>query len=169
MWVLVCANCGIEAFWLQLLKYSSSEGETQLVYLASGASAELMTNVLFVPTEVVKCRLQLGTNPHRATGGVVPRSVNYHGAVDAVTTIVREEVRSQWLVSPLWDTYMCHDVLCRVLGGFGLVGRRLCCKTVCPQQYSSLRMKISNELCDMYRGEKPIQLSLLYVAGLRVD
>jgi hypothetical protein len=83
---------------MQLLKYSSSESQTQMVYLASGASAELMTNILFVPAEVIKCRLQLGTNPSRATGGVVSRTVNYRGAIDAATTIAREEVRVPFVV-----------------------------------------------------------------------
>jgi hypothetical protein len=44
-----------------------------------------------VPTEVVKSRLQLGRNPHNATGGWLKYTSNYTGTAHAVSSIVRSE------------------------------------------------------------------------------
>jgi hypothetical protein len=63
--------------------------------------------LLFVPADVVRCRLQLGSNPSRATGGLVARSQNYAGAVHAVRTIVKEEgVRALWQG---WNAYLAQE------------------------------------------------------------
>jgi len=73
------------------LRYAKTEQQRQGLYLACGAAAELACSAFVVPTEVVKCRLQLGANPHRATGGAVSRTMNYGGPFSAVSHIVRTE------------------------------------------------------------------------------
>ncbi len=87
--------------------FAKSERDKQVLYLLCGAGAELASASVFLPCEVVKCRLQLGENPARATGGVVSRTVNYRGPIDAVRCMVREEglasLWSGWRASILQD------------------------------------------------------------------
>ena len=62
-----------------------------LVILAAGASAELLTSVITIPSEVIKSRLQLGANPHRATGGLLEQTRNFAGIWDAGRCIYRRQ------------------------------------------------------------------------------
>ncbi|KAJ5134285.1 Mitochondrial carrier protein [Penicillium atrosanguineum] len=59
-----------------------------LAYLSGGFFADLAASVVYVPSEVLKTRLQLQgryNNPHFHSG------YNYHGTTDAFRTIVRKE------------------------------------------------------------------------------
>ena len=59
-----------------------------LAYLSAGFVADLAASPLYVPTEVLKTRLQLQgrfNNPHFVSG------YNYRSATNAVTTIIRQE------------------------------------------------------------------------------
>lgn len=59
-----------------------------LAYLSGGFFADLAASVVYVPSEVLKTRLQLQgryNNPHFKSG------YNYHGTADAFRTIVRQE------------------------------------------------------------------------------
>lgn len=53
--------------------------------------SEICSSVTNVPTEVVKSRLQLGRNPHNATGGWLKYTSNYAGTAHAISSIVRSE------------------------------------------------------------------------------
>lgn len=75
----------------KLLAFASSEQEKAMVYFVAGGTAEFLSSMLFIPLDVVKCRLQLGVNPDRATGGIVPRQTNYRGIVHALKEMAREE------------------------------------------------------------------------------
>jgi hypothetical protein len=78
------------------------------VVLAAGGAAEFTASMLFVPFDVIKTRLQLGANPSRATGGVVPDATNFRGMVDAGRQIVRREGwRGLWQG---WNSSLLQDV-----------------------------------------------------------
>ncbi|ETV73999.1 hypothetical protein, variant 3 [Aphanomyces astaci] len=62
-----------------------------VAFFAAGAFSELCSSVSNVPTEVMKARMQLGRNPHNASGGWTKETTNYRGMVDAMTSIVRAE------------------------------------------------------------------------------
>ena len=66
-------------------------GKESLVYLTAGACSELVSSVVSVPIEVVKCRMQLGRNPHAASGGRFPHETNYRHAFHASHTIITTE------------------------------------------------------------------------------
>lgn len=91
----------------QALPHATTEHQRQLVYAGAGVAAELMSSVIFVPTEVVKSKLQLGVNPYRATGGMVQATTNYRSAVEAVRHVTRTEgirgLFSGWHASLLTD------------------------------------------------------------------
>ncbi|RLN45597.1 hypothetical protein BBJ28_00016381, partial [Nothophytophthora sp. Chile5] len=67
------------------------ENQQGLVYFASGAASEALISAISVPSEVIKSRLQLGRNPHNASGGVVQSTRNYRGTTHAARSIVRSE------------------------------------------------------------------------------
>ena len=77
----------------QGLHWARTDTERNVVYLTSGAAAELLSALIFVPTEVIKCRLQLGENPYRATGGMVASRENYRNIRETVLGMARREVR----------------------------------------------------------------------------
>lgn len=67
------------------------------VILGAGAAAELVTTLLVLPSEVIKSRLQLGSNPSRATGGMVPSATNFRGMWHAGRSILHKEgARGLW-------------------------------------------------------------------------
>lgn len=61
-----------------------------VVYFTAGAMSELFASLVFVPLEVVKSRLQLGANPHRATGGIVASHTNFPSIRAALAGIYAE-------------------------------------------------------------------------------
>ncbi|DAZ95215.1 TPA: hypothetical protein N0F65_013060 [Lagenidium giganteum] len=67
------------------------EKQHGMVYFASGAMSEIVISTISVPTEVIKCRLQLGRNPNMASGGAVKYTRNYRGTLHAATSIIRSE------------------------------------------------------------------------------
>lgn len=68
-----------------------SERNAGVVYFLSGAASEILISSISVPTEVIKSRLQLGRNPHNASGGVIKYTRNYNNTAHAVLSIVRSE------------------------------------------------------------------------------
>lgn len=73
------------------LKLTNADPATEsAVYFLSGACSEIASSVLFVPLEVAKARMQLGNNPHRATGGIVPHQTNFRHLHRALVGIYRE-------------------------------------------------------------------------------
>ncbi|KAF4316175.1 hypothetical protein BBO99_00009516 [Phytophthora kernoviae] len=68
-----------------------SEKHRGLVYFLAGAASEALISAVSVPSEVIKSRLQLGRNPHNASGGVIKYTQNYRGTIDAAMSIVRSE------------------------------------------------------------------------------
>lgn len=60
---------------------------------AAGGASEFFSSLVYVPLEVVKCRLQLGPHAHTWTGGLVPRQHHYRHTLHALTVIARAEVR----------------------------------------------------------------------------
>ena len=68
------------------------------VHFVAGGVAEFCSSILFVPFDVVRSRLQLGCNPHRATGGLVADTKNYPSIANALGSIWRREVwgASRW-------------------------------------------------------------------------
>jgi Mitochondrial carrier protein len=73
------------------LKLTNNDpGTASAVYFLSGACSEIASSVLFVPLEVAKARLQLGANPSRATGGLVPHETNFHHLHRALAGIYQE-------------------------------------------------------------------------------
>jgi hypothetical protein len=63
------------------------EGAQPLVHLSAGAASELVASVVAVPFEVIKCRMQLGVNPSRATNGAVPVTGNYTSAIQGLRAV----------------------------------------------------------------------------------
>ncbi len=66
------------------------------VHFLAGGVAEFCSSILFVPFDVVRSRLQLGCNPNRATGGLVPDTRNYPSISAALSSIWRKEVQCVW-------------------------------------------------------------------------
>lgn len=62
-----------------------------VVFFVAGATSELGSSLLFLPSEVVKSRLQLGSNPARATGGRVALAANHGGPMEVARSIVSEQ------------------------------------------------------------------------------
>ena len=60
------------------------------VNFMSGALAEVLSSIITAPLEVAKGRLQLGVNPHRATGGLVPARTNFPSLRAALAGVYRE-------------------------------------------------------------------------------
>lgn len=60
------------------------------IFFVAGGLSELASSLCFVPFDVVKSRLQLGTNPARATGGIVAAQHNFPSLGAALTGIYRE-------------------------------------------------------------------------------
>jgi hypothetical protein len=67
------------------------EYHSSLVYFFSGALSEVVISGITVPAETVKCRLQLGRNPHNATGGAIKSKTNYRNTFHAAKSIFRAE------------------------------------------------------------------------------
>jgi hypothetical protein len=65
---------------------------TVQLHTIAGAFSELLVSVATLPFEVVKNRMQLGSNPARATGGLVSASTNYPSISAAFRTIALREV-----------------------------------------------------------------------------
>jgi hypothetical protein len=63
------------------------DGAEPLVHLCAGAASELTSSVVAVPFEVIKCRMQLGVNPMRATNGAVPVTGNYSNALQGLRAV----------------------------------------------------------------------------------
>jgi hypothetical protein len=68
-----------------------SEPYQGAVYFATGAFSEAITSVVSVPSEVIRSRLQLGINPHRASGGAIKYTSNYRNTFHAACSILRSE------------------------------------------------------------------------------
>ncbi|TMW59214.1 hypothetical protein Poli38472_007359 [Pythium oligandrum] len=68
-----------------------SEKNAGIVYFLSGAMSEALISTISVPAEVIKSRLQLGRNPHLASGGVIKYTKNYKGTFHAFLSIVSSE------------------------------------------------------------------------------
>ena len=62
-----------------------------LVHFFAGAASEVSCSVVYIPFEVVKTRLQLGSDPSRSTGGFVTSQANYRGTFHALSSIIRAE------------------------------------------------------------------------------
>jgi hypothetical protein len=78
------------------------------VYFAAGAASELFASLVFVPLEVVKSRLQLGDNPHRATGGLVASHTNFPTIRAALAGIYAE--RGWAGLTAGWKSGLVQDV-----------------------------------------------------------
>jgi hypothetical protein len=78
------------------------------VYFAAGAASELFASLVFVPLEVVKSRLQLGENPARATGGVLPATSNFPSIRAALAGIYAE--RGMAGLTAGWKAGFVQDV-----------------------------------------------------------
>ncbi|RQM24338.1 hypothetical protein B5M09_001661 [Aphanomyces astaci] len=87
-----------------------------VAFFAAGAFSELCSSVSNVPTEVMKARMQLGRNPHNASGGWTKETTNYRGMVDAMTSIVRAEADEG--ASILWKGSACR--MMSVIPGTGI-------------------------------------------------
>lgn len=61
------------------------------VYFIAGGFGELVSSLVNVPLEVIKCRLQLGKNPAQATGGWSSQTQNYRHSLHALTRIAQHE------------------------------------------------------------------------------
>ena len=64
---------------------------------AAGGIAELFASVIFVPVDVIRTQLQLGANPHRATGGLVDAKTNHANARAAWRNIYRQQVQHLYI------------------------------------------------------------------------
>lgn len=62
-----------------------------VVYFLAGATSEMLISAISVPAEVIKSRLQLGRNPHNASGGAVKYTSNYRNTLHAASSILRSE------------------------------------------------------------------------------
>lgn len=86
-----------------------TEGRNEnLVFFCAGASSELFASVLFVPLEVAKSRLQLGSNPHRATGGILQSHTNFPGISSALHGVYRERGVSGLMAG--WKSGLVQDM-----------------------------------------------------------
>lgn len=68
-----------------------AERNHSVVFFLSGACSEALISAISVPSEVIKSRLQLGRNPHAASGGAIKYTTNYRGTAHAALSIVRSE------------------------------------------------------------------------------
>lgn len=57
-----------------------------------GAMSELSSSIVYVPFEVVRTRLQLGSNPNLVTNGFIKNESNYRNTVNALVSIGAREV-----------------------------------------------------------------------------
>lgn len=64
-----------------------------LVHLSSGALSEAMTSIVYVPFEVTKARMMLGSNPNRASNGHISSTNNYSNSLQALYKIAKHEGR----------------------------------------------------------------------------
>ena len=62
-----------------------------LVHMTSGGISELISSVVYVPFEVVKARMMLGKDPHRATNGAISVRTNYSNSLVALYKIATTE------------------------------------------------------------------------------
>jgi len=67
------------------------EDMESLVYFTAGATSELAASVIVVPFEVVKSRMQLGSNPRLFTGGAIAAVDNYSSAIQGLRKIKQAE------------------------------------------------------------------------------
>ena len=81
------------------------------VHFVAGGAAEFCSSILFVPFDVVRSRLQLGSNPNRATGGVVADTKNFGSVREAFRCIRRIEVHPMATCLLLLTTMACHVVM----------------------------------------------------------
>lgn len=63
-----------------------------LVFFGAGAASELVSSMMFVPADVIRNRMQLGKNPHRATGGTIAHTTNYRSIVHGTRVILGTQV-----------------------------------------------------------------------------
>ena len=94
---LLCAlpSTGLYFGVYELVKENGSrrvdEEMEPAVHLVAGGLSELAASFIVVPFEVVKSRLQLGTNPALCTGGAVTKVTNYNSALGGLYTIGKTE------------------------------------------------------------------------------
>ncbi len=62
-----------------------------LVHMSAGGISEMISSVVYVPFEVVKARMMLGKNPHKATNGAISVRTNYPNSLVALYTIAKTE------------------------------------------------------------------------------
>lgn len=94
------------------MSFTDGQGASAVI-VAAGAAAEVAASILFLPAEVARARLQLGTNPHRATGGLVKDTVNFNGVFDAVRSIYRRQgFPGLWAG---WDACLIQDAAASAL------------------------------------------------------
>lgn len=87
--------------------YADDPRHRPLVYFAAGAGSELMSSMLFVPAEVIRNRMQLGTNPQRATGGLVTRTHNYTSLWSGARSILQTQGVRGLFVG--WQSCLAQD------------------------------------------------------------
>lgn len=90
------------------LRYMGPE-HADTVYFTAGATSELFASLVFVPLEVVKSRLQLGNNPHRATGGIVASHTNFPSIRAALAGIYAE--RGIAGLTAGWKSGLIQDIV----------------------------------------------------------
>jgi hypothetical protein len=128
------------------------------VHFLAGGVAEFCSSILFVPFDVVRSRLQLGCNPNRATGGLVPDIRNYPSISAALSSIWRKEVQCVWRkgalscvacfrscvgtgVSPVLSLAHPHAPFCRGTEACFQVGTHPWFKIARSQRHSLWHMK----------------------------
>jgi len=62
-----------------------------LVHMTAGGLSEMISSVVYLPCEVVKARMMLGKNPHKATNGAISTRTNYPNSLVALYTIAKTE------------------------------------------------------------------------------
>lgn len=68
-----------------------SPNKIPLVHMAAGGCSEMISSVVYVPFEVVKARMMLGKNPHKATNGAISTRKNYANSLVALFKIAKTE------------------------------------------------------------------------------
>jgi solute carrier family 25 S-adenosylmethionine transporter 26 len=88
----------MNAVWFVTYEFSKKigtdycpSGYEPIVHLSSGAIGELTSSIFYVPFDVVKTRMQLGDNPHKASSGTVQCSTAYKNTFHALGSIYKKE------------------------------------------------------------------------------
>lgn len=123
------------------MHYADDPRHRPLVYFAAGAGSELMSSMLFVPAEVIRNRMQLGTNPQRATGGLVTRTHNYTSLWSGARSILQTQVRAE-AAHQAGGVLMCASCVQGVRGLF--VGWQSCLAQDCA--FSALQFMVYEQV-----------------------